>query len=301
MWKRFGYGPAVCGVSDVSAKVSEAAQDELKSQVTAVTERNLRAHRISSRLANGGFEPLGSNPLGGWHFAKGPGQTADLDATNPHGGKTSLFLSSGGQFATVESELMPTSPTGQLFLTAWLRGENLSPNTELRMVLQTEGGETSYRNSAAVGPRQAGQPLGNQWQHNGFWVQDLPLDSQGKMRVKFELDGAGEVWIDDVVLYELLFPFSDHEYENSTAEKTKLLLLRNALQTSLADGQVAACAHLLDNYWLRFLTAYTPRAELQPAVAQQATVTQPNAAPPAKPAEPPAETKTGWRQLWPWR
>jgi hypothetical protein len=281
-------------VADVSATISNAGNAELESQLAALNNRNLTKRSTYDQLANPGFEPASGNPLPGWQFSKGTGLAAELDATMPHGGKTSLYLSSRGPSATVESDPIPTPPTGQLFLTAYLRGENVAPDAELQMVIQTDGPEPFYWKSAPVGPRHP-QPLDAQWHPYGFWVRNLPLASQGKMRVKFELDGAGEVWIDDVQLFDLLFPFPDNEYQHSTDEKTELVILLHALKKAHEAGQITDCVRLLESYWPRFLMAYTPPIEDPPAIARQP---KPAAAPAVTPAEEKAADAPSGRTWW---
>jgi hypothetical protein len=72
------------------------------------------------------------------------------------------------------------------------------------------------------------------------------------------------------------------------------------VKDAFESGQYAECARLLDSYWLRFLMAYTPRVEAPPAIVRQAPKTEENAASTEKPADPPAQTNTGWR-IWPFR
>ena len=116
------------------------------------------------------------------------------------------------------------------------------------------------------------------------------------MRVKFELSGPGEIWIDNVQLFDLLFPLPF--YERSEPEKLELVKLRSAADNALENGELAECARQLEGYWPRFLNAYSPAAA--PSIA-----TQPS--PPENAA--PAEQESGaapsvgsrwfnWPSLW---
>jgi hypothetical protein len=78
------------------------------------------------------------------------------------------------------------------------------------------------------------------------------------MRIKFELVGPGEVWIDDVQLYDLLFPL--WFYERSEPEKLEFVKLISAVDSALQNGRLSECVSLLEGYWPRFLNAYTPAA-----------------------------------------
>jgi hypothetical protein len=119
-------------------------------------------------------------------------------------------------------------------------------------------------------------------------VNDLPLDSHGRMRVRFELSGPGEVWLDNVKLYDLLFPLK--YYANSQAEIKQFFILIHAAQRSVEAGRVTDAVRLLEGYWPRFITAYTPMVQppiaVQPAVA--APKTEPESAPPANEQQEPA-------------
>lgn len=270
-------------VTEIHAKVSDEARRELEMQMTDLGNRDLTAPKLYEALTNPSFEPAGANgPLPGWQLV-GDSTTAELDATTPRVGKTCLYLGNrdaGARDAVgaVESNAFATPPTGQLAMTLFVRGENVGPNTELRLVFESLRGDRAYRRFATVGGANAGtQGLDAQWHYYAFGVNDLPLDSQGQMLVKFELVGPGEVWIDDVQLFDLLFPLSF--YENSHEERLELVKLITATQSAYENGRVADCVRFLESYWPRFVVSYTP-------LVQQTVVQQPAA---AQPQEPPAD------------
>ena len=136
-------------------------------------------------------------------------------------------------------------------------------------------------------------------------MNDLPLDSRGKMQIKFELTGTGEVWVDQVQLYDVLFPLPF--YDRREPERLELEKLRRSVESAKETAQIAECLQLLDGYWSRFLLAYTP--PVQPMIAAR----PPTAAPPQKGSEqnPPAEkagenpgVRSGFKQYlpsMPWR
>jgi hypothetical protein len=156
----------------------------------------------------------------------------------------------------------------------------------MRLVFEADGGAKPFRQFAALGGNgPAAKPISGDW-GGGFLFrsEDLPLDSHGKMRVKFELTGPGEVWIDSVQLYDLLFPLP--YYNRGEAERLKFVQLISSAKSSLEQGELAECALKLDGYWPRFLNAYTPTKT--PTIATQPT-TQPTA-PPTADDEPSSET-----------
>ena len=255
-------------VAGLRATISDAAKAELEARLAELSNRDLTRRSEIKPLSNPAFEANGSaGPVPGWRLiGDSAGVAAELDATTPHGGNTCLYLSSRGALVGVESEPFSTPPTGQLFLMVWLRGENIAPKTAVRMVVETDGQAQKYRTFADSQPK---YPLRPDWHPYGFPVNNLPLDSTGRLRVKFELEGAGEVWVDDVELYQLLFP--EKSYEHSIAEKQVLVIMRHAAEKAHEEGRITDCVAALESYWPRFLLAYTSPIDPLPAIARQTT------------------------------
>jgi hypothetical protein len=308
------YGVAAARVSvggvkvvAVRATISAAAKAELQAQLADLTGRNLTAPSKYEKLANPGFEPAGGgNPLPGWHLVGDAADgTAKLDASKPVAGKSCLFLQSRGQAVVVESSTIATPPTGQLALAVWVRGENLTPQSELLMVIEADRAGKTYRKYATLGGTgRDAPPLGNAWGRPfAFGVNDLPLDSQGRMRVRFELTGAGDVWIDEVQLYDVLFPLSFYGLrQQETLEFVKLI---HAANSAFEGDKLADCVRSLEGYWPRFLVAYTPLVQPavanQPApVAQQAPAAQQPAAAPQQQEPEPAPGIGEKLKQWMW-
>jgi hypothetical protein len=82
-----------------------------------------------------------------------------------------------------------------------------------------------------------------------FHVADLPLEPGRQMSVRFDLMGAGEVFIDDVEVYDLSFN------RNELVELSKHISL---MDLKLQNGQLADCLSLLEGYWPRFLEEHVP-------------------------------------------
>ena len=296
-------------IGAIKATVSAGASSELERLVSNLESRDLTAPSTYKVLANPGFEPLGGgSALPGWEIVEGAADiTAELDATMPHSGKTCLYFQCRGPRAAVASSSFATPPTGQMYFLVWARGENLSPQTELRLVLETDGDTQPYRRFAVVGGDAPDSlPLKNEWQRRpyGFYLTDVPLVSRGTMRVKFELVGPGEVWIDDVQLYDLLFPMGKIWYEPSEKEKLAFVKTLSEIKRAYESGRYSDCVELLESYWPRFLLAYTPPVpQTQPVIANEPARRDPQAAA-AAPAPTPAAADekapavSGWRRLW---
>jgi len=266
-------------IEGIQSQVSELGRQELAAKIDLLGKRDLRATPRYATLQNPDFEPTSAGQhLPGWQLVGAPNQvTAELDATTPWEGQTCLYLQNRGNgTATIESNTFPTPPTGQLVMCVFVRGENVAPSSELRLVFEADGGAKPYRQFATLGGNYPGaRPLTSDWGSGyAFRREDLPLDSRGKMRVKFELTGPGEVWIDNVQLYDLLFPLKF--YERSEAERLEFVKLISSADSALRAGELAECARKLDGYWPRFLNAYTPI----PTIATQ-PLPQPTATPTA--------------------
>ncbi len=265
-------------IEGVQSQVSETGRQELASKIDVLGDRDLRAMPRYEALQNPDFEPTNAkNHLPGWQLVGEPSQiNADLDATKPQNGKTCLYLQNRGNgTATIESNSFPTPPTGQLVMLVFVRGENVARSSELRLVFETEGAKPFRKFATLGGNGSAATPIASDW-GSGFLFrsEDLPLDSRGKMRVKFELTGPGELWIDNVQLYDLLFPLP--YYDRGEAERLEFVKLISSAKSALEKGELAECALKLDTYWPRFLNAYTPTKT--PIIA-----TQPSPQPPAPP------------------
>ena len=97
----------------------------------------------------------------GWQLIGDPTQiTADLDATMPQEGQTCLYLQNRGNgTATIESETFATPPTGQLVMWVFVRGENVAPNSELRLVFEVDGDRQAVSAIHDAGRQSVAEPL----------------------------------------------------------------------------------------------------------------------------------------------
>jgi hypothetical protein len=265
----------------VNVDLERGARPELKAHLADFMNRDVSASRLFQQLANPGFEPLGGGaPVPGWSLteASKANATIELDAIAPQQGKTSLHFRNNGNFAAVESDPFMIPATGQLGMTLFARCKNADPQTELRLVFQSENGGGRYRHAAKVQCAQLVQP--NQgWDPRPLAIpsNNLPLDSQGMMRVVIELNGPGEVWLDNVTMHDLLLPLT--WYGNAQAEKLQLVKLTGSAENAFERDQLSDCLQLLDGYWPRFVMTYRPPNA--PKVAVRTDVIAP-AAPPAQ-------------------
>jgi hypothetical protein len=281
-------------VDDLQAKVGDAAHTELANQIAELSERDTGPQLYPSAV-NPGFEPMsGRQALPGWTLVANPGTaTAELDATAPRAGKTAVYFESRGQYAALESNSFPIPPTGQFAMTVFLRRQATSAKTAVRMIIEADQPGRKYRRAVLVGGTQAPPyDLSEQWRAYPLLVNDLPLESNSQMRIKFEMIAPGEVWLDEISTYPLLFPLSFYSWQQP--ERLELVKLIETAQSFRDKGKITDCIRLLEGYWPRFFVAYTPplRIAKQPAGPAQGQL---QAAP-----QPNQQPAPGPNQKWKW-
>jgi hypothetical protein len=206
-------------------------------------------------LKNPGFErpPADANQLPGWAATQQPEVTIRADKTQSHGGKQSIKMATDGPWACLVSEPFEPPTTGRLSVSVWLRVDDATAQPALQLALEGKlDGERYYRHApVGLDPRgvQAAGPIGTNWSAYVFQVDDLPLQGLSKLHVRFDLRGPGEVWVDEVELFDLAFS------ENERKELNKLITLANV---TLEQHRIGDCLRLLDGYWPRFLEENVP-------------------------------------------
>ncbi|MEN6406865.1 MAG: family 10 glycosylhydrolase [Thermoguttaceae bacterium] len=204
---------------------------------------------------NAGFERSATRdgPVPDWAVTTRSGVTVELDTQQGHGGRQSAHLASTGAVACLVSRPIAAPNTGRLSMSVWLRVPNADQQPPLRLALDAKlHGRDYYRFATvgqSVGTGQPDVPIASQWSRYVFQVDDLPLEGLTSLRVRFDLMGRGEVWVDDVQIYSLAFS------KPELLELSKLITLANV---NLQNGQIAGCLRLLDGYWPRFLNENVP-------------------------------------------
>ncbi len=174
--------------------------------------------------------------------------SVQLDRTQKHSGTQSVKLSSEGPIVCLLSQPLAAPATGRLAMSVWLRVADAARQPPLRLAIEGKLHGRDYYKFGAVGlAANAGQPaaaIGADWGMYIFQVDDLPLEGLTSLRARFDLMGAGEVWIDDVQVSTLMF---------SGPEMFELSKLITLADVKLQRGQIGDCLHLLEGYWPRFL------------------------------------------------
>jgi len=228
-------------------------------------------------VANPDFErPAdGDAPIPDWAVTNRSDVEIRLDDSQQRAGRQSVKLASVGPVACLVSRPFAPPATGRLTVAVWLRTSDRSRQPPLRLALEGKlNGRDYYRYApvgSAAGPDRPVVPILADWGQYVFQVDDLPLEGLASLRVRFDLMGAGEVWIDDVHTFTLAF---------TKAEMVELSKLIALADVKLQQRQVGDCIRLLEGYWPRFLEANVP---LPPEAAAVAASTAP--------VEPPRDEK----------
>jgi hypothetical protein len=234
-------------------------------------------------LDNAGFQrpATAADPVPGWAVSRRLGVTVQLDKTQRRAGGQSVRIASDGPVACLVSRSFDPPATGRLSMSVWLRVADAQRQPPLRLALEGKLDGRDFFRFAALGqaqtPAQPGIPIAATWRQFIFQVDDLPLEGLSSLHVRFDLLGKGEVWVDDVQLYDLAF---------NEPELRALYKLITLADITLQNGQVSDCMKLLEGYWPRFLVQHVPLA------ADAAVAIKPEPPPPAadQPAASPPQT-----------
>ncbi len=253
--------------------------ESLREQIRGLSPRMqaLRNPQPINVLANPSFEELPTDGrLPGWHHQTGPGMRAMIDDTRGHESPRSLHLvnrsTEEGPAAPlwVRSNPLPAPATGRLYVVAWMRIADPRQQPPLRLAIEgRDDGEVYYR-FVDLGINRKGQAaqmqLGQEWARCAVMVPDLPLTKLTDLRIGFDLMGEGEVWIDNVEVYDLWF---------DGPEQADLLKSISTVHVQLGAGQLPDCQRFLDSYWPGFLRRHVTVPSPTPVTTVETRRSQP--------------------------
>lgn len=239
-------------------------------------------------LGNPDFElPSQDGLLPGWDRSRGADIAAEIVAGQGRAGSHALRIRSDGPVAWVRSNSFAAPATRRLSVWAWLRIDD--PDKQPPLQLAIEGrldGQTYYRPArVGAGDDRLGPPppLTTDWGWYLVRIDDLPTYGLTDLRVAIDLMGPGDVWIDDVQVFDRWFDKTERN------ELLKKIALANFY---LGKGEVALCDHVLRGYWPEFLRRYVAIDENQVAAAPAADRSRPEALP--APAAEDSGTSPSW-------
>jgi hypothetical protein len=158
-----------------------------------------------------------------------------------------------------------------LAVSIWLKVADPADQPQLQLVLGGIAGSRPFHRIAPLGQGQGVKPIPSQWKQYILPIDDLQPDAPAQLQFGIDLLGPGEVWLDDVQLFDLVF--------NDT-EKTQLSTMIARADFQLNSGRLGDCLYELEGYWPRLLNAQVPLVPA-PVVTNPAPPPAPNQA--AKP------------------
>jgi hypothetical protein len=282
-------------VADYRATFAGDIDTSLAEQIRDVKLRAnaLRSPRPLAVLTNPSFEveqPMGGG-IPGWVQAQTAGATVEVDAARGLESPSSLHILSRppgpgqrGPDVWVRSAPFDPPASGRLTVIASLRIADPRRQPKLRIAIEGRREGKVYYQYGVVGLDGAGRPanfqLTTEWTTAPLFLPNLP-DGLTDLRVGFDLMGEGEVWIDQVEVYDLFF---------DEAERNNLIKSIGIAGVQLGAKRWPDCQQFLDDYWPRFLKLHVPLPA--PAVAAPSKST---ATPPATSASP-----STWERMRSW-
>ena len=266
---------------------------------TLVQEVKARVNKLRARqplkvVGNAGFEQTTTmGEPAEWEYSRGPGMAIEISKQLPHTGTQSLHMkvTDRNAIAWVRNVQFPAPKTGRLSLLAWVRTKDAKKQPHLRLSIDNGRG---YYTFATLGEDQANgvlhEKVGEDWpaQPYLFHCDTLPA-SLDRIAIGFDLVGEGEVWIDDVEVYDLYF---------FDTELNELLKNVAVADFQLDEGRIADCERFLDGYWPRFVIEHVPPTRV--AQLPRSNGARPaNTPAPNVPDTPPAEEPSGIRRYIP--
>lgn len=224
---------------------------------------------------NAGFElPPDRDLVPGWLFARDAGVAAGADASQHRQGRQSLHLKSTGGVAWARSAPFTPPKTGRVSVWVWLKTADAGRQPPLRLAIEARHEGKVYYKYAHVGAGENAPRLGTRWSDYLFQVDDLPVEELTELRVGFDLMGPGEVWIDDVQVFDLWF------YDNERDELLKSVALADL---QLGKGRLNECRRFLESYWPRYLMRHVARPTVAASWSSRNDDGDGSTAPPASP------------------
>jgi hypothetical protein len=193
--------------------------------------------------------------------------------------------------AWVRNREFPAPKTGRLSLLAWIRTKDEAKQPQLRLAIDTGRGYYTFATLGKdVNNDPASEALATAWGEKPylFHCDTFPANLD-KVAIGFDLVGEGEVWIDDVEVYDLYF---------EPTELNELIKNVAVADFQLDEGRIADCERFLDGYWPRFVIEHVPPARVAQLPRSNAPARSAEPATNA-PARPPTDAPTGLKRYIP--
>lgn len=247
--------------SSVRVELDPSVQQTLAKRCEELESRDLKPITLSTykEIANPSFEEVDAAGVAiGWQGGDGVATvTPGVD------GSRAAVIKSDGPATSITTLSFPVPGTGQIAVTAQVKVVELSDDAQLKLIVEDSGRHTPVALSAAQLKEHS---AAKEWSKYQFGVEDLPLDSTSEMRIRIELTGSGEVWIDDLKLHELVYPLDIYRDESNQKVLALVQHVKSA-RKALEAQQYAECLSVLDSYWSRFVLEHLPEIQTPEADA----------------------------------
>ena len=263
----------------------------LKRKIDELGERIQTAKNgvLWDKLENPGceMETEPTTELAGWMRYGDESFVVAYDPITKYSGKASLKLelkTTSPTFCGILSNVIPSSETGRLFVSAHLGVSNQSPAPPINVVLTATHCGTPLFRSLRIEP-EATATDAVRWRKIVVPFDRLPKDDLEDLRIGFQLVGSGTVRIDDVMLYRIAF---------TKEEWSELYQIASVADRRRSTDRISDLLVLLEGYWLKFLLENVPLepkpsfavAENRPAYTENKAETPPKNPELSKPTAP---------------
>jgi hypothetical protein len=257
-------------VTDASVELPSEVRASLESEIQDLVARVRTSGQ--SLVSNSGFEqPLVQGQLAGWTAEVPMGGRVLLDSRAMHSGTQSLMLEGLGAPVGIRSTLLTPQPAGRAVIEVWLRSVPVDGKLPtVRIAMEGTSGVGPYASQGVIQAVGATARKPGDWVPYSFSIENLPREGLSDAAVKFELLGAGQVWIDDVQVRGF-----------SEKELGELAKINSMASLHLEKGRYADCARLLEGYWPQFLVSNVPLSSMNTPIARRPKLVQPE-----QPSEP---------------
>jgi hypothetical protein len=275
-------GVATCTISlapyDLAAARLSTPQARLRNPVVSVPPevRQSFQHKIDELVArvatlgrpqplsvidNTSFElPPRNEQVAGWTVTAAAGTSVALDSQIKHSGEKSIRLTSTTPKVSIASAPFDPPHTGRLAVEVWLRAAADRPPPAVRIAVEGEIREGVFDPHGVIDRVGESARSPGDWVRYNFPIPALPSEGLSNLRVRLELMGPGEVWVDDVQVFDLSF---------SEPERLELSKTVSLASVHLEKGQYSDCARLLEGYWPQFLMTNVPPSASHTPIARR--------------------------------
>ena len=267
------------GITDRSVELTKWAEQsslDIRSWLRAKSDRlsNLiQKAQNSSALEQVGNPDFNLETASGqpaqWNVGRQGNDRISIDSTRGFQSNSSLRMSSTVGSTWIRSQPFNPPETGRISIVVWLRIRQGAPQPPIRLAIEARHFGKEYYRFGGVGSIAGNKnpsPLNEKWQKYIVHFDDLPTEGLSHMQIGFDLMGPGEVWIDQVKVFDRWFDEND--------AKSLTYQIAMAQTVKIDQGNFESARQMLDGYWFKFLQTFVekdpPVVEKERAVAHEA-------------------------------